>query len=143
MKRFVGLTLVFSGTILGIFVINLLLYAYNPEYHRALEAAVVGDSNIPVISADGSVTANSLMATGIETKTSETVFVDIEDQDDSVNAVPLAASYGKETVTSQVQDDDTDDVKKAAIVDKEYHEDCGTGEGYWIIRYSDGTVEVE
>ena len=96
-----------------------------------------------MISADGSVMANSLMATGIETKTSETVFVDIEDQDDSVNAVPLAASYGKETVPSQVQDDDTDDVKKAAIVDKEYHEDCGTGEGYWIIRYSDGTVEVE
>ena len=29
------------------------------------------------------------------------------------------------------------------IIDKEYHEDCGTGEGYWIIKYEDGSVKIE
>ena len=27
--------------------------------------------------------------------------------------------------------------------DKEYHEDCGTGKGYWVITYSDGSTSVE
>ena len=29
------------------------------------------------------------------------------------------------------------------IIDKQYHEDCGTGKGYWVITYDDGTTEIE
>lgn len=132
MKRFVGLTLVFSGAVFGIFVLNLFLYAYNPDYHNAVEAAVIGDSDIPVVTADG-VTLNSKNVVIEETK-----------------EIPLAATYEKTEIPSQtvlkdeeVCQEDESAEKGPSIVDKEYHEDCGTGEGYWIIKYSDGSVEVE
>lgn len=33
--------------------------------------------------------------------------------------------------------------KQPVIIDKEYHEDCGTGKGYWVITYSDGSTSIE
>jgi hypothetical protein len=33
--------------------------------------------------------------------------------------------------------------QERVIVNKEYHEDCGTGKGYWVITYDDGTTEIE
>lgn len=154
MKRFVGLTLAFSGAILGLFLVNLILYAYNPKYHEALEAAVAGDSHIPVVTADGKKTynvqktsevdesrTNSIqVASGVDGNKNdngqaEKSLIEISEQDDNAG-VPLAASYEKEVKPE-------DEPAKPSIVDKEYHEDCGTGEGYWIIHYSDGSVEVE
>ena len=35
------------------------------------------------------------------------------------------------------------DGAERTIVDKTYHEDCGTGKGYWVITYSDGSTAVE
>ncbi len=145
MKRFVGLTLAFSGAILGLFLVNLLLYSYNPQYHEALEAAVAGDSHIPVVEADGSISEKIQVATcvggyknsnaqveGIKTVSS---MVEISEQNGD-EGVPLAATYEKEAKAEETP-------AKPSIVDKEYHEDCGTGEGYWIIHYSDGSVEIE
>ncbi len=148
MKRFVGLTLAFSGAVLGVFLVNLLLYSYNPQYHQALEAAVAGDSHIPVVTADGKRTDNVHVAatmngkrngsaqldTSVEDKQADRSMIEISEQGGNSD-VPLAASY-EEAQSEEVP-------AKPSIVDKEYHEDCGTGEGYWIIRYSDGSVEVE
>ena len=163
MKRFVGLTLAFSGAIFGLFVVNLILYSYNPQYHEALEAAVAGDSHIPVVTADGTCTSNVQMASDVDKSRTDNIqmasgvdgsktdniqvvageeeiqadrsLIDIPEQDENAG-VPLSASYEKEAKSEETP-------AKPSVVNKEYHEDCGTGEGYWIIQYSDGSVEVE
>ena len=163
MKRFVGLTLAFSGAIFGLFVVNLILYSYNPQYHEALEAAVAGDSHIPVVTADGTCTSNVQMASDVDKSRTDNIqmasgvdrsetdnikevaggeeiqadsrLMDSPEQDENAG-VPLSASYEKEAKSEETP-------AKPSVVNKEYHEDCGTGEGYWIIQYSDGSVEVE
>ena len=177
MKRFVGLTLAFSGAIFGLFVVNLILYSYNPQYHEALEAAVAGDSHIPVVTADGTCTSNVQMASDVDKSRTDNIqmasgvdgsktdniqmasgvdgsktdniqvvageeeiqadrsLIDIPEQDENAG-FPLSASYEKEAKSEETP-------AKPSVVNKEYHEDCGTGEGYWIIQYSDGSVEVE
>ncbi len=32
---------------------------------------------------------------------------------------------------------------KPQIIERTYHEDCGTGKGYWVIKYSDGSYGIE
>ena len=56
------------------------------------------------------------------------------DHDGDANLTPLSASPDVSSKSTE---------KKPVIIDKEYHEDCGTGEGYWVITYSDGSTVVE
>ena len=52
------------------------------------------------------------------------------------------SEYVERNITVNGTEEDNSD-KEPVIVDKEYHEDCGTGEGYWIIKYEDGTTVIE
>lgn len=153
MKKVVTFALIFTGTVLSVFVINIALFALVPEYHDALSAAV-STSRIPVVDADEiqyegddvTTTAPGIVVnreindiTGKEAANdseSERVLTpeDILQEFGNADMTPLSASPNADSKSAE---------KKAAIIDKEYHEDCGTGEGYWVITYSDGSTVVE
>mgnify|MGYP007069870677 CR=1 FL=1 len=122
MKRFVGYTLIFSSIVLGLFTGNIFLYTYVPAYHNALEKAVSGDDEIPVVTVDKSKDENEAV-----------IFTEDEEE------VPL--SDKAETVSDYFSKEEV--VVKPQIIDKSYHEDCGTGIGYWVVTYSDGSTKVE
>ena len=134
MKRFVGLSLFFSGVIFIIFLVNLFLYSFNPTYHSALVEAVTGreEEEIPVVDVNRDVELK-LSSDDENVINRDMIYEDMED-----NEVPLSAVYINDNA-----DDSENDEKTPVIVDKEYHEDCGTGEGYWIIKYDDGSIEIE
>ena len=129
MKRFVGLSLLFAGLVFAFFIVNLYLYSYNPDYHAALQEAVTGreDEAIPVIDVnkDIELSTENVINKGF-------IYNELNEEE-----IPLAAVY------DDTSEEDSEEISTSVIVDKEYHEDCGTGEGYWIIRYDDGTVVVE
>ena len=134
MKRFVGLSFFFAGLIFLIFMVNLLLYSFSPNYRAALLTVVTGDDvkEIPVVDVNrevyGADTGNILRdKEAVEAVNIRAIHEELLDED-----TPLAAVY-----------DEADDEPAPCIIDKEYHEDCGTGEGYWIIKYEDGSVAVE
>ncbi len=152
MKRFVGATLIISAATFGLFLTNLLLYVYNPTYHNVVLSAVIGNDDIPVvegrnkgqnISGSKSAAINELVA--IEAENGEIKETSVKELDESITEVPLSASFDKdiEAVIDNCDTDVTSKEDKPAIVDKQYHEDCGSGKGYWIITYSDGSVKVE
>ncbi len=171
MKRFLGTTLIISGTIFSLFVLNLLLFTYNDSYRNALEKAVLGENYIPVVAARGAnVGADTNAETGKDSNAGYDSFRVNENQsalNESGKTENLAAAKNKavdkeklnkgkkgkasnpsDTLasgneTKSVSKDVTENENKPAVVDKEYHEDCGTGKGYWIIRYADGSVGVE
>lgn len=148
MRKGVTFAMIFTGTILSVFVINLAFFAMVPEYHDALVAAV-STSRIPVVRADQSME--------IEDAFTRTVPASGEDVYSNVNTVNLNTSYKSERVltpedilgehesslTPLAASPDTTREEKAVIVDREYHEDCGTGKGYWVITYSDGSTVIE
>ena len=126
MRKIAGIAIVFTGSIFCIFIFNLVLYSMNPHYRSALEN-MVDDNNIPVVAAS----------------TDPVVLIpeekDIVNSEDSKDTSYIA--YTSKT-------DDKDDTAKPqeeekVIIDKTYHEDCGTGQGSWVITYSDGSVGLE
>lgn len=129
MKRFVGLSLLFAGLVFTIFIVNLFLYSFNPEYHAALRGAVTGEEDevIPVVDINKDVE----LRTDTENVINKSVIYNELQEEE----IPLSAVYDNS--------EESEEELSPVIVDKEYHEDCGTGEGYWIIRYEDGTVVVE
>ncbi|MCR5558666.1 MAG: hypothetical protein K6F75_14035 [Butyrivibrio sp.] len=131
MKRFVGLSLMFAGLVFVIFIVNLFLYSFNSEYHAALRGAVTGEEDeiIPVVD----VNKDLELSTDNENVINKSVIYDELQEEE----VPLSAVYDNS------DEEESQEEFFPVIVDKEYHEDCGTGEGYWIIRYEDGTVVVE
>ena len=52
MRRLAFISLTISGSVLLLFLANLLLFNYVPSYHDALEMAVAGDSQIPMVVID-------------------------------------------------------------------------------------------
>ncbi len=131
MKKFVGFSLIFSGVIFAAFLANLLLYCFVPSYRNALERRIGKDDDIPVIVIEKTQNA------------SETEALSQEEDNISEIPVPLAATYiGTEDSVIEDGEEESFD-EKPQIVDKDYYEDCGTGRAYWVIRYSDGTTEIE
>lgn len=119
MRRMIGISIIISGAIFSIFVLNLLLYSFVPDYRTILLSAVPEDDNIPVVEASGEIT----ILPDEETALSPAINLDFEEKNEA-----------EEKIFSE---------KKPEIVERTYHEDCGTGRGYWVIRYSDGTVGIE
>ncbi len=151
MKKIFSGVLVFTGVVFLLFVVNIVLYSAVPGYRAALSKAVGKDAangsgagvnvsaagnvnvNIDENQADGSNDAMSsgkygISVTGIENSIATKTF---EKTDHEKNLIDK-----RDTET-----DDTD--RQPVIVDKEYHEDCGTGKGYWVITYSDGSTSIE
>ncbi|WP_029231594.1 hypothetical protein [Butyrivibrio sp. VCB2006] len=142
MRRLIGATIAVSGIIFGAFIINIMLFCFVPSYHDALERAVGKDDDIPVVTVDkesGNVVVNKKeqVANRLET-------LELEPEEDTI--VPLAAAAFESSFDIQEKTEEeatTQEVKELQIIDKEYHEDCGTGKGYWVIKYEDGSTGVE
>ena len=144
MKRLVGITFSIAGIILSVFVINLLMYSFVPSYHDALEAAVEGNSDIPTVTVDE---AGNVMIHERSGKAPRALaIVDLEDEENI--ETPLASNIENDKYVvvekaAKVKEDAEQEQPQKQIIDKEYHEDCGTGKGYWVITYSDGSTSVE
>ena len=133
MRRMAGIAIAVIGTFSSVIIINILLCVWMPEYHDALvsvisrdiKTTVIEDEKMPLDSSPG---MNEKDATTYEPKVYE-----VNDKEHLENV---------EEIKEEIDTDDSKE-KKPEIVDKTYHEDCGTGKGYWVITYSDGSVEVE
>ncbi|WP_026516706.1 hypothetical protein [Butyrivibrio sp. MC2021] len=129
MRRMLGIATVISGAVFSIFVLNLLLYSLVPAYRGALMMVVHhADDSIPVISAEGESTFDYVEPVVINTGTKEI-------QDDETALSPVFEN-SQENLKK-------DDRNKPEIIERTYYEDCGTGHGYWVIKYSDGSYGIE
>jgi hypothetical protein len=136
--------------VLILFLSNILLYSHNEDYRDALIEMVTGknEDDIPVVD----VSRDVIISYDEDNVTYRDLNYNVLTEDE----VPLSAAYiddqnvsnestteyavEETTVDESVEDDCGDE---PVIVDKEYHEDCGTGKGYWIIKYEDGSTVIE
>ena len=128
MRKILTFIFIFAGTVSCVFIFNILLYSLVPAY-RHLLSGMVADDNIPVVT----VTEQPV--------TDENINPD----NDQTEPEKKPDSYYKTTYIDNepVATDAQPPEKERVIIDKQYHEDCGTGKGYWVITYDDGTTEIE
>ncbi|SFQ28646.1 hypothetical protein SAMN04487928_12946 [Butyrivibrio proteoclasticus] len=124
MRRFSGIFLAIPITFVFIFMLNIMLYTTVPFYREALNGAL-GKEDIPVVEASNEPVIYADEITEIEDATTATA--------EGVTAV---------AVTDSTKEDAEKGPEKV-IIDKVYYEDCGTGKGYWVITYNDGSRIVE
>ena len=119
---------IFEGTVLCVFVFNIILYSAVPAYRYLLEG-LVADDNIPTVT-----------VTDVPKVQEDTDLDNIASESEKKPDSYYKITYiNNDSVPLEEQPTD----KERGIIDKEYHEDCGTGKGYWVITYDDGTTEVE
>ncbi len=126
MRKVLTFTLIFAGTVFVVFLFNIMMYATVPEYHDAISAAVASSKDdIPVV-------------------TPEMVIVPVATKEAAdENSITLEVEDEKVALSYEVEAEETKADPEVIIVDKQYHEDCGTGKGYWVITYSDGSTAIE
>ena len=131
MRKFTKIAMIFVGTVLGIFIFNLVLYANNPGYRSALGSMVEEKSYDQGVAASDATAQTAENSVNAEESVSE--------------AAPVASSKVEDMVPDTRAEERTlePESEEKVIVDKTYHEDCGTGKGYWVITYSDGSVGLE
>ncbi len=126
MRKVLTFTLIFAGTVFVVFLFNIMMYATVPEYHDAISAAVASSKDdIPVVTPE-------MVIGPVATK---------EAADE--NSITLEVEDEKVALSYEAEVEETKDDPELIIVDKQYHEDCGTGKGYWVITYSDGSTAIE
>ena len=120
MKKIMGLLIAIPIAFMFIFVLNIMLYITVPFYRDALNGAVKAQS-IPVVEASHEPVIYS---------------------DEIINDV---MDYDEEPVVFNgvSKEEKTEKTDEKLIIDKTYYEDCGTGKGYWVITYEDGSTEVK
>lgn len=123
---------IFLGTVFSVFVLNIVLYALVPAYHDALSSVMDREEKIPVVEVNRAPIQKEAEA----------------EEPDEPHFTNLTAGKETDATLETLSDEDvalSETVEDTAreIVDKEYHEDCGSGKGYWVITYSDGTVVIE
>ena len=123
MRKILTFLLIFTGTVFSVFIFNIVMYAMAPDYRHAISSAVASTQEIPVITPDMVKESTGVAKTNTEVASYLKTTI-LEDEE-----VALAASSPAS--------------KNPIVIDKEYHEDCGTGKGYWVITYSDGNVVIE
>ena len=128
MRRILTFLSIFEGTVLCIFVFNIILYSAMPAYRYLLEG-LVADDNIPTV------TVTDVPKVQEDTNL-DNIASEPEKKPDSYYKITY---INNDSVPLEEQPTD----KERVIIDKEYHEDCGTGKGYWVITYDDGTTEIE
>ena len=128
MRRILTFLSIFAGTVLCVFVFNIVLYSAVPAYRYLLEG-LVADDNIPTVT-----------VTDVP-KVQENVNLDnmVSEPEKKPDSYYKITYINNDSVPLEEQPTESERV----IVDKEYHEDCGTGKGYWVITYDDGTTEIE
>ena len=128
MKKVAATTLVFMGLMACVIVFNIILCVAVPEYKDFLTTAVTEDTTPPVVKAS---TINVTKKN--EGPTEEKLTLEELKEKYDISALACSSSCGA----------DHDGDAELTVVDKTYHEDCGTGKGYWVITYSDGSTAVE
>lgn len=135
MRRIIFLPLILTGMLFSLFIVNLLLFSMVPSYHDALTEAVLGKSDdIPTVIVNRNIDTFEVTD---ETADGSSVYVINYEESE----VPLSPSFTWPEENAASSDAGSD--SKLEIVDKTYHEDCGTGKGYWVIKYSDGSYGIE
>ncbi len=134
MRRISTFLLILSGTLFSVFIFIVALYAIVPDFREFVNTSVAGDGDIPVVNNAGeTIDADMPEETAVkETVVKEAVISPIADEETALSPEPV-----------KEPDPEPAAEPERVIVDKQYHEDCGTGEGYWVITYSDGSTEVE
>ena len=128
MRRILTFLSIFEGTVLCVFVFNIILYSAVPAYRYLLEG-LVADDNIPTVT-----------VTDVPKVQEDTDLDNIASEPEKKPDSYYKITYiNNDSVPLEEQPTD----KERVIIDKEYHEDCGTGKGYWVITYDDGTTEIE
>ena len=165
MRRLAYISLTISGSVLLVFLVNILLFSYVPAYHEALETAVAGDSEIPmvvidenneavVIRRDEMLPENRKASKALNVL--DTTEIEIDDSVPLSGTIDADAEDLEKEIISRQQDTDQkgqedcieedgkiQEKSEKRIVDKKYYEDCGSDKGYWVITYEDGTTSIE
>ena len=136
MNKALTFIMIFTGTVFSVFLLNIVLYALVPGYHDALSSVIHPDNEIPVVEVDRAAAAEAEaqlmeLSTG---KEPEAVLEYLTDE-------KVALSESAEDTEKAASESNT--ATALQRISKESHEDCGTGDGYWVITYSDGTVVIE
>lgn len=117
------IALIISGAVFSVFVLNLMLYSFVPAYRAALLMTSAGeDSSIPVIEVESDVTIL---------------------QDETTPLAPIIEEKSSDEEIDEEKNKKIFEENKLQIVERTYYEDCGTGHGYWVLKYSDGSLEIE
>lgn len=132
MKKVAVTTMVFMGLMACVIVFNIILCEAVPEYKDFLTAAVAEETTPPFVKAS-TVNVTKKNEEKTEEKTEEKLTLEELKEKYDISALESSSS-------SSGADNDG---AERTIVDKTYHEDCGTGKGYWVITYSDGSTAVE
>ncbi|MBO6239792.1 MAG: hypothetical protein J6O61_02980 [Butyrivibrio sp.] len=126
MNRLSGLFIAIPISFVFIFILNIMLYTTVPFYREALNGAV-GKDDIPVVEASS------------EPVIYENEITVIEDDSTATAAEGVTTDYNTKTA----DEGSTGKENEKVIIEKVYYEDCGSGEGYWVITYNDGSKIVE
>lgn len=137
MKSILRNTLIVMGTVFFLFIINIMLFCFVPSYRDMLVKAVGHNEEIYSGKADGIVTVED---SNISNMLDKDVYTDANNNEAKVEETALDSVDIRQQMGNA---DSIEEQQKLQIIDKEYHEDCGTGKGYWVITYSDGSTSVE
>ncbi len=166
MKSILRNTFIVMGTVFFLFIINIMLFCFVPSYRDMLVKAVGHNEEIYSGKADGIVTVED---SNISNMLDKDVYTDANNNEAKVEetAESIDEAYSEYLEKKQLENetsvdmpeepaldsvdirqqmgnaDSIEEQQKLQIIDKEYHEDCGTGKGYWVITYSDGSTSVE
>lgn len=136
MRKALSVTFVITVSLLSVFIFNIFLYALSPSYRELFQGIVYSDDGIPVVYVSNpDVNAYDPGKPDYD-NTREILPVE----------TPLAVSpnEGVEgTTNAAAESEESVDEENPSIVDRNYYEDCGTGKGYWVITYSDGSTSIE
>ena len=128
MRKILTFLIIFGGTVSCVLMFGIVLYAIAPEY-RQVVTVLVEDDDIPVVT----VSQQPVPDKNIENEETKPAY---EKKPDSYYKITYIENEPVATESEPTE-------KEAAIIDRQYHEDCGTGKGYWVITYEDGTIEIE
>ena len=128
MRKLLTFMIIFAGTVSCVLMFGIMLYIFAPGFRQAI-TAMVKDRDIPVVTVQDEPVINddSIPA---ESGTEPEIKPDSYYKITYIDNEPVAL-------------EDEPKEHERVIVDRQYHEDCGTGKGYWVITYDDGTVEIE
>ena len=127
MRRLLGIATVIMGAVFSVFVLNLILYSFVPAYRGALIMMTHPVKDIPVIEAQNDI---------IPDEEPVVIYTDTREIDDEDIALSPEIKSDEKILEKNEEN-------KPQIIERTYYEDCGTGHGYWVIKYSDGSYGIE
>jgi len=128
MKKAAVTALIFMGTLISLCIFNIILCVAAPEYRDFLASAFLEEDSIPKVDVPD-------MEIHVDDQSSQEKKLTLEELKKKYDISAIACSSSC--------DEECNDKEENLIIDKTYHEDCGTGKGYWVITYSDGSTSVE